>query len=621
MIKELSEEQVHTMTLEEKDEWWLKNVYKGDMPQLTIRSALTGMILGGILSLTNLYIGIKTGWTLGVGISSVILSFAFFKLMDKMRLGSHMSILENNAMQSIATSAGYMTAPLMASIPAYMMVTGQVIPMYQTFWWIIVLAILGVLFAFPLKKRFINDEQMPFPEGYAAGVVLDSLHDDDGKQGVFKAKLLMAGAGLSALIEFLRAEAVLTSLKLQALTLPGNWDDFIYKFATPKIMNSSFKDLTIQWDTSIVMLGTGGLMSMKTAMSMLIGGFINYFICAPMLIDMGIIPEAKFKLITMWSLWGGAAIMTTASLFSFFSKPQMLIQAFTKGLKKEKKSDLLEKIELPLWISFVGVPLVGAVVVYLGHTWFGIHYWLGLIAIPLVFIFTLIAVTSTGLTAITPGGALGKLTQITYGVLAPGNVTTNLMTAGITSEVSLNASNLLMDIKPAYMLGGKPRHQAVGHILGIFAGAAIAVPVFYAIFHGDISQFTSDALPLPSASIWKGVSEALTKGLSNLHISAQMAALVGAILGIVIEIINKKTKGRFPLSGVGLGLGFVLRFADTWSMALGTLLFWIARTKFKDPKSFGFRAFVENQETLAAGIIAGGSIIGIILILAETAVG
>ena len=43
-----------------------------------------------------------------------------------------------------------------------------------------------------------------------------------------------------------------------------------------------------------------------------------------------------------------------------------------------------------------------------------------------------IAVNSTGLTSITPTGALGKLTQLTYGLLAPGNVTTNLMAAGIT---------------------------------------------------------------------------------------------------------------------------------------------------------------------------------------------
>lgn len=621
MIKELTEDQVQSMTLEEKDEWWLKNVYKGDMPQLTLRSALTGMILGGILSLTNLYIGIKTGWTLGVGISSVILSFAFFKLMDRLKLGSHMTILENNAMQSIATSAGYMTAPMMASIPAYMMVTGEVIPLWQTFWWIVVLAILGVLFAFPLKRRFINDEQMPFPEGYAAGVVLESLHSDDGKQGVFKAKLMMAGAGLSALIEVLRADAVLAKIKLSFLALPHYWDDFIYKFATPKILGSPMKDLTLQFDTSIVMMGTGGLMSMKTAMSLLLGGFINYFICAPMLIQAGVIPEAKFKAITMWALWAGAAIMTTSSLYSFFSKPQVIVQSFTKLFNKKSKREAhaLDKIELPMWIFAVGIPVVGAITIYLGHIWFGIHYWLGLLAIPLVFVFTLIAVTSTGLTAITPGGALGKLTQITYGVVAPGNVTTNLMTAGITSEVSLNASNLLMDIKPAYMLGGKPRHQALGHVLGIFAGGLVAVPVFYSLFRGDISLFTSEALPLPSASIWKGVAEVLTQGLSNLHPTAQVAAIVGAILGIVIEVLNKKTRGRFPISGVGLGLGFVLRFTDAWSMAVGAFLFWAARQKFKDKSSFGYRAFVDNQETLSAGVIAGGSIIGIILILLETA--
>ena len=618
MIKELSEEQVRTMSLEEKDEWWLKNVYQGDMPQLTLRSAMTGMILGGVLSLTNLYIGIKTGWTLGVGISSVILSYALFKMLAKMNLGSPMTILENNAMQSIATSAGYMTAPMMASIPAYMMVTGEVIPMWQTFWWIVILAILGVLFAFPLKRRFINEEQLPFPEGYAAGVVMDSLHSEENNQGMFKAKLLMVGAGLSAIIEFLRADTLLASIKMKFLAIPHHWDDFIYNFVTPKILGTPLKDLTIQFDSSIVMMGTGGLMSMKTAMSILIGAIINYFICAPILIDAGIITAATFKAITMWSLWGGAAVMTTSSLYNFFSKPQIILQSFQKMFSKGKvKNDQLEKIELPMWIFAVGIPVFGALTVYLGHIWFGIHYWLGLIAIPLVFIFTLIAVTSTGLTAITPGGALGKLTQITYGALAPGNVTTNLMTAGITSEVSLNASNLLMDIKPAYMLGGKPRLQAIGHILGIFAGGLVAVPVFYSLFHGDISLFTSESLPLPSASIWKGVSEVLTKGLSNLHITAQIAAGIGAILGIVIEIVNKKMNGRFPLSGVGLGLGFVLRFTDAWSMALGTLIFWFAKKTCKDPKTVAYRAFVDNQETLAAGVIAGGSIIGIILILLE----
>lgn len=78
-IYELNDEQIRTWSLEQKDRWWLENVFRGDMPQLTLRSALTGMSLGAILSLTNVYIGAKTGWSLGVGITSVILAFALFK--------------------------------------------------------------------------------------------------------------------------------------------------------------------------------------------------------------------------------------------------------------------------------------------------------------------------------------------------------------------------------------------------------------------------------------------------------------------------------------------------------------------------------------------------------------
>jgi uncharacterized oligopeptide transporter (OPT) family protein len=280
----------------------------------------------------------------------------------------------------------------------------------------------------------------------------------------------------------------------------------------------------------------------------------------------------------------------------------------------------LEAIELPGKVSLIGIPLVGAVMVWLGHAWFQFGILEGIIAIPLVFVFTLIAVTSTGLTSITPGGALGKLTQLTYSQISPGNVPTNIMAAGINSEVALNASNLLMDIKPGYMLGAKPRQQAVGHVLGIFAGAAVSVPVYYLIFKGDLSLLTSDQLPMPGATIWKAVAEALTKGLSALHPSAQIAALVGAVLGIVIEFLNQRMKGKFPVSAIGLGLAFVLRFTDSIAMALGAFFFWWCTKRFKNAESTGYRVFVENSETLCAGVIAGGSIIGILLIILETVV-
>ncbi len=312
-------------------------------------------------------------------------------------------------------------------------------------------------------------------------------------------------------------------------------------------------------------------------------------------------------------------MMTTASLFSFFAKPKIIIDSFARMFQgKDRKEDVLKDIELPMWVFIVGVPVFGLITVYMAHVFFGVHYLMGLISLPLVFVFTLIAVNATGLTSITPTGALGKLTQLTFGVLAPGNITTNIQTASITGLVAGNAANLLMDIKPGYMLGGKPRHQAVGHILGIIAGSLASVPVFYLILNGDVTLLGSDQIPVPGAQVWRGVAEVLTRGLSFLHPTAQLAIVIGGLLGIATEVAGKMTKGRFPISGVGFGLAFVLKFTDSLSMALGAFLFWALAKKPWKGKSLGFRVFVENQETVCAGVIAGGAIVGILLIIIQT---
>ena len=58
-LLQLTEEQTRTWTRTQKDRWLFEKVYRGDVPQLTFRSAITGFMLGGILSATALYIGGK----------------------------------------------------------------------------------------------------------------------------------------------------------------------------------------------------------------------------------------------------------------------------------------------------------------------------------------------------------------------------------------------------------------------------------------------------------------------------------------------------------------------------------------------------------------------------------
>ncbi|MBN1591528.1 MAG: OPT/YSL family transporter [Pirellulales bacterium] len=627
-IKQLTDQQIREWTVEQKDRWWFENVWRGDMPQLTLRSALTGMIIGGVLSLTNLYVGAKTGWTLGVGITSVILAFAMFKVLSQIGLAKEFTILENNCMQSIATAAGYMSAPMISSLAAYMMITGEVIPMWVTAVWIVAIAGLGVLFAFPLKRRFINDEQHPFPEGRAAGIVMDALHTGDARDGLFKAKLLVVCGGASALIKLMSSKAIMAKLWLGAIALPEYLDEWIYRFVTPRLSGAELRQLTISVESDPVAFAMGGLMGIRTGVSLLIGALVNYFIIAPWMIRRGdIVPILEegvqvftFKQVVVWALWGGVAMMTTSSLFAFFSKPKVLMSAFT-GLFSRRSSgetDLLRPIELPMRVFVIGIPLVGGIVVLLAHYFFGVKIIYGVIAIPLIFVFSLIGVNSTALTSITPTGALSQLTQLTFGAIAPGKITTNIATASITAEVASNASNLLMDIKPGYMLGAKPRQQAIGHVLGILAGVLISVPVFYLVFLGDGPEHLTSKEPMPSATVWKGVAELLTKGISQLSVSAQWAALVGAILGLTLESLRLITKGRFWISGVAVGLATVIPFSTCLAMFLGAFFFWVAGKVCTNPETSANRILVQNQEPICAGVIAGGALMGITVMMIKT---
>jgi uncharacterized oligopeptide transporter (OPT) family protein len=156
--------------------------------------------------------------------------------------------------------------------------------------------------------------------------------------------------------------------------------------------------------------------------------------------------------------------------------------------------------------------------------------------------------------------------------------------------------------------------------LGILAGALVAVPVFYLLIKNDISRITSEDLPMPGAQIWIAVAKVLSSGLSVLPVSTRIAVLIGGLAGVLIEFLNRKSHGRFPVSAMGLGLSFVLKFSDCWAMATGSLLFWVLGRNIKKPDSMAAKIFINNQETACAGVIAGGSIMGILIIILETLV-
>jgi len=651
-IQHLTDEQIRNWTRAQKDEWWFRNVFRGDMAQLTLRSGLTGFVLGAVLSATGLYIGGKTGLALGVGLTSVILAFAMFRALSAAGLGSDFTILENNCTQSIATAAGYVVTPLFSSLAAYMLVTGRIIPWWQMMIWITVVAVLGVLVAFPMKRRFINEDQLPFPEGRACGVVLDSLYTGSSAEGMAKARLLGATAAIAAGWQAIVSDGWMKLLQFKLLrmdawagmkepwTLHERLDTYYYQAAAkadwwiPKILGTDLRVLGLRLTADVAMLGVGGLMGLAIATSVVLGAFVNFVVLVPLMIQLGdiapriapngaVVPLSRVEIVNQWSLWWGVTMMVVGSMVNLAAKPELFTAVFKsmrrRGAPKAAGSDLLADIEVPLWVSYIGVPVFGLLGAWVTHTFFGVPFLLALVSLPLIFLLTVICTNSMALTSWTPTGALSKITQFTMGAIDRSNPASNLLPAGMTAEIASNAANLLSDIKPGYMLGGKPRHQVVGHVIGILAGVLACVPLFFLLFvpadaNGvrSTSTIVSEQFAMPAALQWKGVAEIIAKGLQGLPTSAIVAMAVAALAAVLIEGAKIATKGRFPLSAVSVGLGVVLPPESTLAMWVGALMFWLMKRRHEGtPGTTGYRLWVEGADPICAGLISGAALMGI----------
>jgi uncharacterized oligopeptide transporter (OPT) family protein len=589
------------------ERWWLENVHQPGAKQLTVRAVLTGMVIGAVMCLSNLYVVLKTGWSMGVTITACILAWALFQALRGLRLvRDDFTTLENNAMSSVASAAGYMTGGgNMAAVPALLVLTGERLDPWAMFAWFACIALLGVFVAIPIKRQLINVEQLPFPTGTATAETLRALHA--GKTGAEQARLLGIASAIGAVIAFFR--------DMKAPWMPFNTPE---KLAIPGTLGGlPLAKWSVSIEGGLLMIGAGMLMSWRTGWSLLLGALANYLVLAPWMVREGVIADVSAKAIVQWSLWCGASILVSSGLLSFAFQWRMVAKSLG-GLARlampksaAQADDPLAGIEAPASWLLAAFAVVGPVVVWLMSTLFGIPIWAGVLALPLSLVMGTIAARVTGETDVTPTKALGPVTQLLYGGLLPNNLPANIMSANVTGGVGLHAADLLTDLKSGYLLGAHPRQQLYAQLFGVVAGAAIIVPAFNLLVP-SAEVIGSEAFPAPAVQVWAGVSKVFSQGLVALHPTARVAAFVGLLLGVGLTLAERfapKAARAFVPAPTGLGLAFVLPAYSSFGMFIGAGLAEAYRRKegtARDPVT-----------PVASGFIAGESLMGIVVAMSR----
>lgn len=644
------------MTPEEIELDWLKNVYQGDKPQLTLRALLMGAALGGFMSLSNLYVGLKTGWGLGVAITACILAFAIQRI-----LGVRMTMLETNCMQLTASSAGYSTGGTMVSaIAAFLIIQGAHMPWYVLAPWTFFLAMLGVCMAIPMKRMMINVEQLKFPSGIACAETIKSLYSE-GNDAVDKARALGFAGAFGALLAWIRDAGIPTMVQAASTVVSGAASGAatvatgvaevvstasvalgsavsagaatVWKWVPPFPSQIAFPGniggipmgkLTMSFDMSAIMIAAGAIMGWRTAWSLLFGAIVNYALLVPYMVQLGAINAEKigYREIVKWSTWTGSSIMVAAGLLTFLMQYKTLLRAFSglAGVFSGKKAeaadkDPLEDIEVPSSWFLIGLVVSGIGCMFVLQHFFNTSWWMSIVAIVMTFFLALVACRATGETDTTPIGAMGKITQLMFGVLAPANKVTNLMTAGLTAGAAGASADLLTGLKCGHLLGANPRKQFLAQLAGIFAGTLIVVPAFYLLVP-KADMLGTDQWPAPSAQVWAAVANLLANGLSSLHWTAQYGLACGILIGVLLTLADSYLPAKlrkFVPSSMGVGLAMVIPFFNSLSMFIGAL---IAMVWEKQAPQHCDKYMIP----IASGIIAGESLMGIVVALL-TAVG
>ncbi|KAI9675061.1 MAG: hypothetical protein M1817_001467 [Caeruleum heppii] len=446
---------------------------------LRTRSVVIGLICGALVNASNVYLGLKTGWTFTANLFGAILGFAvirFFSVTFAENfpiLGGKFGPKENNIIQTTAVSAGGLSSIFVSAIPALYQLKllnedpvndfGRIVSFTA------VCAYFGFFFATPLRKFFIiylaRELRLIFPTATATAMTIRSMHAAIGGAEVAKAKTKALGWAFGAAM-------VLRVVSQYCLGILWDWHFFTWFYIWGGYNNAAIHVENWGWylEFTPAFIGSGMLVGLNVAFSFFGGSVLAWGIIGPALIHNGAaygvsalglegdpkwndyLSFASFNLKDpknmpsprYWLLWPGVLVMIVVSFTELFCQYQIMyalgrsiVRASAAGLsamlraigraspslerrstmKKENfvEDPASEEDQVKWWMWLPGLILT----IILTCVVLGLQYQMpvgmSLLAILLGFIFSFLAIQCTGVTDITPLTTASKASQLVLG--------------------------------------------------------------------------------------------------------------------------------------------------------------------------------------------------------------
>ncbi|MBL9119271.1 MAG: OPT/YSL family transporter [Phycisphaerae bacterium] len=313
--------------------------------------------------------------------------------------------------------------------------------------------------------------------------------------------------------------------------------------------------------------------------------------------------QANFTDILEWLLWPGVTLMVVSSLVSFSFSWRSMLRAFRgSGASGGERNEG----DVPMrWLG--GLIVVTMIVSVLAQVLlFDIAWWAAGMGVLLSVVLAVVAARVSGETNVTPIGAMGKVTQLTFGAVLPANPAANLMTANVTGGAASQAADLLHDMKTGAMLGATPWKQAIAQICGALAGSLAGSAIYLTLIHDPHEQLLTEKWPAPAVATWKAVAELFQRGFEALPAGAANAMIVAGIVGVILPCLDRfapKNMRPWVPSAASVGLSFVVQAKNAISIFIGAML---ALVIGKVTPSWSAKFLV----TLASGLIVGDALVG-----------